>query len=265
MTVTCSNLKLGKDSETLASMPAACITEFIGTFFLVFTVYLTVAQGAFLAPLAIGTSLGVMVYMGGHVSGAHYNPAVTLALGLSCRHSHDARFAHFTWINLGLYVGSQCVGGILAALIGYALTGSALVWSPEAGTRGVGPAFVAEVLYTFALASVVLNVATSKTNHCPGGGGQRQDGPTAFFGFCIGMTVFVGAVSIGQISGCVLNPAVGTGIILTHAFFGGGMKAMSNIALYWAGPCVGGALAAAVYFLTNPKEYAKSDEGDSKA
>lgn len=230
-----------------ASLPPVLLTEFVGTFFLVFTVYLTVAQGAFLAPLAIGTSLGVMVYMGGHVSGAHYNPAVTFGLILSCRDKIG-----FTWMKMGFYIGVQVLGGIFAGLIGYGLTGSGNVWSPAPGARGLGPAFVAEVIWTFALTSVVLNVATSKSSTVNGA-------PNAFFGFCIGMILFVGAVSIGQISGCVINPAVGTGIILTHAFFGGGAKAMASLWLYWVAPMVGAALAAAVYFITNPMEYAGSD------
>jgi aquaporin Z len=190
-----------------------------------------------------------MVYMGGHVSGAHYNPAVTVALLLSCR----SKFG-FTWVSVGGYIAAQCVGGILAGLIGYGLTGAANVWSPAPGAPGIGPAFVAEVLYTFALASVVLNVATSKST---------ANG-NAFFGFAIGMTVFVGAVSVGQISGCVLNPAVGTGIILTHALFGGGLKVLAGIWLYWLAPLTGGALAAAVYFVTNPREYCDDDENDGE-
>lgn len=241
MAVKCTNPPFGMDQ--VKSLPPALITEFIGTFFLVFTVYLTVAQGAFLAPLAIGTSLGVMVYMGGHVSGAHYNPAVTVGIALTCRGSKFK--PSISWMSVGLYIGTQVVAGILAGLIGYGLTGSGNVWSPAAGARGVGPAFCAEVLYTFALVSVVLNVATT----------DETSGGNAFFGFAIGMTVFVGAVSIGQISGCVLNPAVGTGIILTHAFFGGGTQALASIWLYWLGPLCGAALAAAIYFITNPQEY----------
>lgn len=250
MAVKCTNLPKGID--TVKALPPALLTEFLGTFFLVFTVYLTVAQGAFLAPLAIGTSLAVMVYMGGHISGAHYNPAVTFGLAMSMR----ADKLGLTWAKVVLYVAAQVTAGCVAALIGFGLTGSGAVWSPAPGTRGIGPALVAEVLYTFALVSVVLNVATSKTSEVPNANGDSTT--NAFFGFAIGMTVFVGAVSVGQISGCVLNPAVGTGIILVHSFFGGGMKAFGMIWLYWVGPMTGGALAAAVYYLTNPKEYAEA-------
>lgn len=252
MAVSCKNLPLGKEGVNAGLVPVL-LTELIGTFFLVFTVYLTVAQGAFLAPLAIGTSLGVMVYMGGHVSGAHYNPAVTFGLVMSCRDKIG-----FTWLKLGFYIGAQVVGGILAGLIGYGLTGAAHVWSPAPGARGLGPAFVAEVIFTFALTSVVLNVATSNTSTVEGK-------PNAFFGFCIGMILFVGAVSIGQLSGCVINPAVGTGIILVHAMFGGGVKALSSLWLYWVAPMAGAALAAAVYFITNPREYSGNKAGDEEA
>ena len=85
------------------------LTEFIGTFFLVLTIGLTVLGGTPLAPLAIGASLMVMVYMGGHVSGGHYNPAVSLAVLLRGKMSSAGEFFG--------YVISQCAGALVAALV----------------------------------------------------------------------------------------------------------------------------------------------------
>src|ERR1700680_227970 len=83
------------------------LTEFIGTFFLVLTIGLTVLSGSPFAPLAIGASLMVMVYMGGHVSGAHYNPAVSLAVLLRGKLGP---------IDFVLYVISQVAGSLAASV-----------------------------------------------------------------------------------------------------------------------------------------------------
>src|ERR1043165_287463 len=95
------------------------ITELIGTFFLVFTIGLVIKGGKtdepfVLAPLAIGSVLMVMVYMGGHVSGAHYNPAVTLAVFM--RGKLPASQVLPYWI-------AQLVGAILAAVMVYLILG----------------------------------------------------------------------------------------------------------------------------------------------
>mmetsp|Transcript_29059 Transcript_29059/g.57049 ORF Transcript_29059/g.57049 Transcript_29059/m.57049 type:complete len:265 (+) Transcript_29059:29-823(+) len=259
----CHNMPLG-DAAQAKSLVPALITEFIGTFFLVLTVYLCVSEATAnpgtlpLAPLAIGTALGVMVYMGGHISGGHYNPAVTVGCALSCRSKLGS-----TWLQVLSYIAVQCFGGIMAALVGYGLryepTAKAVVLAPSS----VGPGIAAEIIFTFALVTVVLNVATTETSQVPGADGNINN---QFFGFAIGSTLFVGATSIGKISGCAINPAVGTGLILVDTFFGGGASAFTNIWIYWVGPLTGAGMATAVYFLTNPREYAPVDKSaDQKA
>lgn len=217
------------------SLLAKLTTEFIGTFMLVLTVALTVSQ-TIADPnfkdtaLAIGTVLAVMVYMGGHISGANYNPAVTLALALC---------GEMQWVEAGMYAAVQCAGGLVAALLGYAITGVA--WSPAPGAKyTLYAAFGAEALFTFALCLVVLNVACV------------ADNANAFFGYSIGMIVFVGATSVGSISGAVFNPAVGTGIIMVDTMFGG---FATYLWLYWVAPCAGAGLAALVFRLTNPGKF----------
>src|SRR5689334_595748 len=118
------------------------LTEFIGTFFLVLTVCLSVLTNSSLAPLAIGTSLMVMVYMGGHVSGGHYNPAVSLAVML--RGKLDPK-------EFVPYVVSQLLGAVAAALAANAIlrgtskSSFALAPAPDVGS---GMALLVEVLYT---------------------------------------------------------------------------------------------------------------------
>lgn len=201
------------------------ITEFIGTFFLVLTVGLTVLGESPLAPLAIGSSLMVMVYMGGHVSGGHYNPAVSLAVLLRGKMASAGEFA--------MYVVSQCVGAVAAALVVYAILGRTFAPAPAA-TATVTGAVMIEVLYTFALALVVLNSAVA----------VKTLG-NSFYGLAIGFTIVVAAFAGGPISGGAFNPAVGLGPIIVDAMLGGGTVA--NLWIYLVGPLVGGALAAGVF------------------
>ena len=203
------------------------LTEFIGTFFLLLTIGLTVLGGTPLAPLAIGASLMIMVYMGGHVSGGHYNPAVSLAVLMRGKMSSAGEF-------LG-YVISQCAGALVAALAVFFITGRTFAPAPAA-TASVAAAFLVELLYTFALALVVLNSAASAKTH-----------GNSFYGLAIGFTIVVAAFAGGPISGGAFNPAVGVGPILVDTLLGGGSPA--NLWLYIVAPLLGGALASVVFGL----------------
>jgi|RhiMetdeSRZDD1v2_1073273.scaffolds.fasta_scaffold282927_2 aquaporin Z len=203
------------------------LTEFIGTFFLVLTVGLTVVNEVSMAPLAIGCSLMVMVYMGGHVSGAHYNPAVSLAVLLNGKMSSVSEFFG--------YVASQLAGAIVAALVVYGVLGKSFVPAPAEQTS-VTAALLIELLYTFALALVVLNSAASAKTH-----------GNSFYGLAIGFTIVVAAFAGGPISGGAFNPAVGLGPAVVHAALGAGT--VGHVWLYLIGPLAGGALAAVVFGL----------------
>lgn len=190
------------------------ITEFIGTFFLVLVVALT-ANAA-----AIGVVLMVMVFAGGHISGAHYNPAVTLALLLRGKISrYDA----------GVYMIVQIIAAVIAALIAKWYVGDMGVVTLELNGR-IAKAFIAELLGTFALAYVVLNVATAK--------GTTGN---SFYGLAIGATVFAMASTFGSISGGAFNPAVALSATIIKAF------AWKNIWIYLIA-CFGGGLCAALIF-----------------
>lgn len=203
------------------------ITEFIGTFFLVLTIGCTVLAGhpGIIPPLAIGAALMVMVFAGGHISGAHYNPAVTLAIWI--------RGKCLTKDVLP-YMVAQILGALLAALIAKYLTASALVAAqPFAGAR-IPRALLAEFLFTFALCHVVLNVATAK-----GTGGN------SFYGLAIGFTVLTGAFAVGHISGGAFNPAVAVGVSVM------GLAAWHDIWIFLVANFAAGAAAAMTFRMLN--------------
>jgi aquaporin Z len=196
------------------------IVEFIGTFFLVFTVGLAVRQAAPLAPIAIGSVLMVMIFAGGHISGGHFNPAVTLAAFLRGR--CDRKDVIPYWIAQFLAAGAA------ALLVNLVLAGrvdpSAVATHPRLGS------FIVEFLFTFALAWVVLNVATSK--------GTMGN---SFYGLAIGFTVLVGAITVGGISGGAFNPAVGLGV------FTMGLESATQFGVYLISEFAGAAVAAFAY------------------
>ncbi len=209
---------------------AKLLTEFIGTFFLVLTVGLSVLSGTPLAPLAIGSALMVMVYMGGHISGGHYNPAVSLAVLMRGKLGRG---------DLLGYWGAQLAGAVVAGLAVLAIVDQTFAPAPGADASIIG-ALLVEVLYTFALCLVVLQTATSD-----------KTAGNSYYGLAIGFTVMVGAFAGGAISGGAFNPAVGTGPILVHAILGDG--GLGDLWLYMVGPFVGGILAAVVFRLqTSP-------------
>ena len=204
------------------------ITELIGTFFLVLTIGCTVIGGGsgVIPPLAIGSALMVMIFAGGHVSGAHYNPAVTLGVWIRGRCETK---------DVIPYMVFQVIGAVLAALavarclrVGVKVT---------AMTPALGPALLAEFLFTFALVYVVLNSATAK-----GTSGN------SFYGLAIGFTVMTGAFAVGDISGGAFNPAVAVGISLM------GLSAWSNIWIFLTANFLAGAVAALTFKYLNPTD-----------
>jgi len=203
------------------------VAEFIGTFFLVLTVGCTVIPAAtgVIAPLAIGAALMVMVYAGGHISGAHFNPAVTLAVFIRGR--CEAKDVIPYWV-------AQLVAAVAAALVAVFLVG-------KSGTpmeiKNVPVAFVAEFLFTFALAYVVLNSATSK-----------DTANNSFYGLAIGMTVMVGAFSVGAISGGAFNPAVAIGVVLMK------LVNLADVWIHLVADLAGGLIAALTFKFLNPTD-----------
>ncbi|MFT3869215.1 MAG: aquaporin [Nibricoccus sp.] len=201
------------------------IVEFIGTFFLVFTVGMSVRGGAPLAPVAIGSALMVMIFAGGHISGGHFNPAVTLAVTLRGKAAPKDLLPY--WI-------AQFVAGAVAALLVTYL----FVGKPAApALHGTVPSLIVEFLFTFALAWVVLNAATAK-----GTSGN------SFYGLAIGFTVLTGAVAVGGVSGGAFNPAVGLGVFVM------GLEKIQQLGVYCVADLAGGAVAALAFKSLNGPE-----------
>jgi len=207
------------------------VTEAIGTFFLVLTIGCTVilssdAAKGIIPPLAIGSALMVMIFAGGHLSGGHYNPAVTLAVTLRGRHPKGEVLPY--WI-------AQLIGALLAAGIAMFLTGG--VAKSAAPPADIAKAFVAEFLFTFALAYVVLNVATAKATS-----------GNSFYGLAIGFTVLTGAFAVGSISGGAFNPAVaiGAGVM--------GLIHLPSIWIHIVADLVGGLVAGLTFVFLNPDD-----------
>ncbi len=201
------------------------ITELIGAFFLILVIALTGN------PIAIGAVLMVMVYMGGPISGGHYNPAVSLGAWLRGKLSIKDMIIYWVF---------QIIGGLLAAFLYLYFSGKAFAPAPAADA-GFVKALIAEIVFTFALVSVVLNTATSS-----------KSAGNSYFGLAIGSTVMAGAFAVGAISGGAFNPAVAVGPIIVDTINGG--KSMSNLALYLIGPLVGGLIAGLMYKVMNPDE-----------
>jgi len=199
------------------------LTEAIGTFFLVFTIGMCVLNpgAGNLAPIAIGFALMVMVYAGGHISGAHYNPAVTLAVALRGKLSLADVIPY--WL-------SQIVGGGIAALLSTSLKG---VSTQGSAVPPVGASLLVESLFTFALCYVVLNTATAK-----------QTEGNSYFGLAIGATVLVGAFAVGGISGGAFNPAVAVALCLMS------IVSWSSLWLFLVAGAIGAVVAAIVFRAT---------------
>jgi aquaporin Z len=203
------------------------LVEFIGTFFLVFTIGMSVIKPGLenFAPIAIGSALMIMIYAGGHISGGHYNPAVTIAVWLrgKCPSSDVAG-----------YIASQIVAAVAAAVVALYLKGNPVLTATE---LNVVPSLIAEFLGTFALCWVVLNVATAK-----GTAGNSN------YGLAIGFTVMVMAFAVGGISGGAFNPAVAVGITIMNLVKG------ANLWIHLVADFAGGVAAAYAFKALSPED-----------
>lgn len=203
---------------------AKYITEFLGTFFFVLTFVLVLSQDATVLPLAGGVALAVMIYMGAHVSGGHYNPAISLAAMMR---------GALSVADLVPYWIAQILGATVAALAGLVITGSSVAPSPgaEYGALEMGP-WLVEILFTFALALVALNASSSS-----GTVGN------SFYGLAIGLTFTAAAYAGGAVSGGLFNPALGIGPNLVD-----GLN-VNALILHVIAPLIGGALAPLAFRL----------------
>ena len=205
-------------------LPRKLVVEFIGTFIFVFAIGEALANAGRFAPLAIGSALMVMVFAGGHISGGHYNPAVSTAALVRGKLPGDEFLP---------YVVAQVAGAILAALVFLGVEDEAVAGE----FAGVGTMLVVEFLFTFALCWVVLHTATA----------VGTEG-NSFYGLAIWFTVMVGAYAVGALSGGAFNPAVAVGASIMGFFSWG------DIWIYLLATLLGGAVAALAFLYVNPAE-----------
>ena len=205
-----------------------CLVEFIGTFFLVLTIGCSLfpnGEKSFPA-IAIGFILMVMIYSGGHISGGHYNPAVSLAAAIR---------GALNWKDFVPYIISQFIGGAIAALAG----GYLVAIPPYANetTYSMMPMIICEFLFTFALCYVVLNTATSEDTK-----------GNSYYGLAIGSTVLVGLIATAGTCYGAFNPAVALGISFM------GITQTKLILATVLTNFVAGAAAAGVYKITSNEQ-----------
>jgi aquaporin Z len=211
-------------------MLAKLLAESVGTFFLVLAIGLAVNVDPTVAPLAIGLTLTVMVYANGHVSGAHFNPAITVAAWM--RGVLPAR-------EVAPYWAAQFAGALLGCFLTYKFTGIPVHVAPGDGVSLI-KAITGEAIMTFALAFVILNVATSKATS-----------GNSYYGLAIGGTVAAGAFLMGGISGGAFNPAVGIAPAIFSVLIG--RDTVAEAWIYLVGPLLGAAAAAFAYKRVSPE------------
>jgi aquaporin Z len=202
------------------------IAELIGTFFFALTIFMAIYSkvSADLQPLAMGATFIAMIYAMGHVTGAHFNPAVSLAMFIRNK---------ISWQDMSFYIIAQILGGILAAYITlFLISGKPLV-APIASPPqffAISQAILAELLGTFALVWVILTMASAKA----------LEG-NYFYGFAIGLTVIGMGYALGSVSSGIFNPAIAIGARFAQ------LGAWSNLWIYLVACPTGGALAAFAY------------------
>lgn len=215
-------------TETGSDKARKYLTEFIGMFVFMFAVFGIVASGAGVAATAIGVGgvLMVMVYAGGHISGGHFNPAVSTAACLRGALPPG---------DLAPYIVTQLVAALVAFLVGFGLWHDEYFGASVDLSGQILAAFLAELVFTFALCYVVLQTATSKDHE-----------GNSFYGLAIGFTVAVGVVAVGAISGAAFNPAITFGLMLSGAL------AWKYLWVYWVAQILGAVIAAYAYKAVNP-------------
>merc|ERR1719454_2406618 len=225
-----------KDTEP--SLMKKAVSEFIGTYFLVLTVFLNVSMKSPAGGLSIAASLMCMIYALGGVSGANFNPAVTLALLITGKGGMTTSLAP-------VYMGSQLAGGFAAGATSIAITGTKLTLVPP--NFGFTSALIGEFFYTFVLCFVVLSVAcVTMPEKLMGGGPAAQ-----IYGWAIGFCIMVGAGASGNVSGAALNPAVALPIDVMGKDFKWHSLGYTGVEF------VGAALAAGAMMAVRPAEFAK--------
>jgi len=232
----------------LGKLLSPFIMEFIGTFFLTASIAFNLIN--FLrsdqvfemqAALGIGTCLVAVVYAGGHLSGAHYNPSITISVWVSRRNK-------ITTLDAAIYIIVQLFAAFLAGLFQWAILSETFRIAPASNVALFG-AVVVEWFWTFLLDFVVLQTATT----------TPQAG-NSFFGMAIGFAVLSGICSAGYVSGGALNPAILLGLNFADALAHGDISRLEYTWIYLLGGSLGGISAGLLFHVTNTDEYSDKQQ-----
>lgn len=232
-------------AEYKAMRSARFVAELAGTFSLVLTAGLNGLNGSLAPPWSVAAVLMAMTYSLGDISGAHLNPAVTVAVVVSGRDKCSVRDG-------GAYVVAQVTAAILAGFVfghfqGVPVDGALFREQPDSP---MSRACVAEVLFTFSLVYAVLATATTAR---PGSWVTRHN---SYAALAIGACVMAGGLACGSLSGGRLNPAVSAGLGVGNHIRGVGAQ-LARGSLFSLCNLIGGLLAVLPFRLTHRGEFSK--------
>eukprot|EP00930_Biecheleria_cincta_P009611 TRINITY_DN111392_c0_g1_i1.p1 TRINITY_DN111392_c0_g1~~TRINITY_DN111392_c0_g1_i1.p1 ORF type:complete len:451 (+),score=86.28 TRINITY_DN111392_c0_g1_i1:46-1398(+) len=218
------------------TLTSKLVAEFVGTFVLVFTIGNNVLSFNSWGGVSIACALMVAIYGLGAISGANFNPAVSVTLGISKAMGGPG----LDWNTVGTYCSVQCLAGMAAAVMYSLLHGETFNLQPAEGFGWLN-AGICELLYTFVLCFVVMNVAAARKN-----GTEKNQ----YYGIAIGFVIIAGAYAAGSVSGGCFNPAVALGIDVSSAGIGFGWSIP-----YAIFELAGAAMAAAVFKFVRPGDF----------
>jgi len=240
--------KRSRQDNSPASLSSKFASELVGTFFLLFAVGCNTLLGSKAGALSVAASLMIMIYALAEISGAHLNPAVTMAL-VAAGKFPSSPLMQDRVIETACYLAGQVSGATLGALAYALLCGTAHYLQPAKEFLWVH-LFIAEGSFTFLLAFVVLNVAALSGNKmCAPAGGKARN----VHGLAVGFVVVAGGFAVGNISGAHFNPAVSYGVDLAHTLHAG--SGFLNCIAYATVQFLGGLLAAFAFVCVRQGEY----------
>jgi glycerol uptake facilitator-like aquaporin len=217
------------------------VAEGLGTFLFVLTIPLATLGVGSLSAVPIGFMLSAMTFCFGYISGAHFNPAITVSVFF---------IGKIHIVRVGTYVAVQCLAALLATLYAAIIVGVDMPAPTAENLLEVWRAVLTEAVYSFALTSVVMHCTYSR---------QRRNN---FYGFAIGMTALSGALSVGGFDSGAFNPAVATGTQLGKCMLSGNCQPLSMLWVFWAAPMLGGFLAALFYNILDTAEKKPAQRSD---
>lgn len=215
----------------------AYLTEFIGVFFIALSAVLSnIYNNPVFSALSSGGIIISLIYAGGHISQAHYNPAMTIIFFLRNEKS---------LLDSIVYIIIQISAAFFGMFIGFLLIPNGTnvyIYEPNSQYHSI-QIFFLEILYSFLLGWVVLNVATAHENE-----------GNEFYGIGVGSMIIGSIMTIGSSTGSCLNPSLGLSNLVFHSIKEKSLSKLSNIWIYCLGPIIGSLFSCFIFYITHSKE-----------